>query len=506
MLKLLIIGAGPVGLTLAKELHYFGLQPRLIDQNLTPCKESRALALWSRTLEHLAIRQDVEPFLTQGLPMQGVKTYTDGRELFSTDLSHLDTPYPFALIVPQSQTETILNQQWQAQGGIVERGVSLRSYYQTADGVVATLFHHDSQREETVQVDYLFGCDGARSTVRHGLTTAFNGATEDETWVLGDVTLAGDPVHRHHLTVCWHANGPLALFPLPNGEVRLVTSRGRLDDHPVSVDELQTYLDQRSGFSWRITSHSWLSAFKINERIVDDYVTQRVVLLGDAAHIHSPAGGQGMNTGMQDAFNLAWKIALIAQGANSQTLLNSYATERRQIGQQVVARAAKMTHWVTLKNPWLIRLRNALLPRLVRISALQNAMTKTLAELNIYYAHSPLIINAKNQPGYPGTRLLDCILTDHTTLFASVTHPGHTLLMFGGDSADAAALLSHVPERLKIKTLHLPQTTWQRYHVQQPTWILVRPDQYIAARGPLNASAALHRYVANLGHVINSLG
>ncbi len=492
-LKYLIVGAGPVGLMLAKELRYFGMTPRIIEKNKAPVTESRALALWSRTLEHLALRGEVDDFIAQGLKMEGIEAYSNGVNLFKLNFGRLATPYPYALIVPQSATEHILNTHLTQLGGKVERGVELRSYEVTDQGIEAVLWHQDSNQEEKVCVDYLLGCDGAHSLVRHGLNLNFQGAQEEETWILGDVTVDG-PLSRTSLSSFFSKKGAMAFIPMPNGQVRLFTSRGCIDDRPVTLEELQSCVDYACPFKLTLSHPTWLSPFKINERVSNHYHIGRVILLGDAAHVHSPAGGQGMNTGMQDAINLAWKLAEIARGGREDILLASYALERRHVGKDVVERAARMTHMIMMKNRLLVKLRNFVFPRLVKLPKILKALTETMAEISIFYKQSPLVIRPKDYPGYPGTRLLEGLI-DGQSLCAQCQVPQHILLVFGGTAADQKALLKACPYPVHLIVIsHINQGLYQRYHVRVPTWILVRPDHYLAARGPINDLKHLKQY------------
>ena len=492
-LKYLIVGAGPVGLTLAKELHYFGLAPRIIDQKKERAQESRALALWSRTLEHLALRGEVDPFIANGLKMTGIEAYSNGTKLFKLDFARLQSPYPYALIVPQCETEKILGESLNRLGGVVERNVELRSYEVKDKGIDVVLWHQDTQKEEKVNVDYLLGCDGAHSLVRHGLNVSFQGAQEEETWVLGDVDVEG-PLSRDTLSSFFSARGAMAFIPMPNGQVRLFTSRGCIDDHPVTLEELQSYVDVACPFKLKLSNPTWLSPFKINERVTNHYHIGRVILLGDAAHVHSPAGGQGMNTGMQDAINLAWKLAEISKGGREEILISSYALERRHIGKEVVERAARMTHMIMMKNRVLVKLRNMVFPRLVKLPKVVKALTESMAEISIFYKQSPLIIRPKDHPGYPGTRLLEGLL-DGVSLYSRCVSPQHTLLVFGGRESDHKTLLKRCPfpvNLVAISSINLG--LYQRYRVRTPTWILVRPDQYIAARGGIGDVKHLKQY------------
>ena len=492
-LKFLIVGAGPVGLSLAKELCLFGITPRIIDKNIVTTTESRALALWSRTLEHLALRGEVDDFIAQGLKMEGIEAYSNGLKLFKLNFERLKTPYPYALIVPQSQTEQILHAHLIKLGGQVERGVELRSYAVTDHGIEVVLWHHDTDQEEKTCVDYLLGCDGAHSMVRHGLNVNFKGVMEEETWILGDVDVEG-PLSRKTMSSFFSKKGAMAFIPMPNGQIRLFTSRGCIDDRPVTLEELQADVDYACPFTLKLSNPTWMTPFKINERVSNHYHIGRVILLGDAAHVHSPAGGQGMNTGMQDAMNLGWKLAEIARGGREDILLASYALERRHVGKEVVEHAARMTHMIMMKNKLLVKVRNLVFPRLVKLPKIVKALTETMAEISIFYKQSPLIIQPKDYPGYPGTRLLEGQLDGHS-LYSQCMLPQHTLLVFGATEHERQSLLKVCPFPVNMVAISdINQGLYQTYHVRGPTWILVRPDHYLTARGSMTDFKHLKQY------------
>ena len=232
--------------------------------------------------------------------------------------------YPFALMIPQSETERLLEERLEEYGTKVERRTELSGFAVRPEGVTANLRSADG-KEERVEADWLIGCDGAHSTVRHGLA----GSAQPSDWVPADLHLEG--LNCNKLDIFWHA-GILAFFPIVGDRYRVIadlgpvkTAAGHADP---TLEEVQTLVDERGPGNIHLHDPFWLSGFRINERKVKDYQRGRVFLAGDAAHIHSPAGGQGMNTGMQDAFNLAWKLGMVLHGAAKPSLLNSYSIER----------------------------------------------------------------------------------------------------------------------------------------------------------------------------------
>jgi 2-polyprenyl-6-methoxyphenol hydroxylase-like FAD-dependent oxidoreductase len=295
----LIAGAGPVGLTMANELTRYGIAVRIVDKAAQRTDKSKALVLWSRTLELFDQAGYVDPFLSAGMPAHGAQI-SNGKEIIAhVSLDGIDSRYPYALMIPQSDTERILEGRLERQGVKVERTVTLETFTDLGPKVEAVV-RRASGESETLGVDWLIGCDGAHSTVRHGLGLAFEGTTEPSDWYLADGHVSGlEPQDRLH--IFWHKDGILAFFPITGGRWRVVADLGPAEGnghHPdPTLEEVQELMTAR-GSKAVLKDPYWLAAFRINERKVSRYGQGRVFLAGDAAHIHSPAGGQGMNTGM----------------------------------------------------------------------------------------------------------------------------------------------------------------------------------------------------------------
>ena len=370
--KVLIAGAGPVGMTMANELARRGISVRVVDKAPARTDKSKALVLWSRTLELLDDAGYVNGFLSAGMRAHGA-TISTGREIVArVAFDSIDSRYPFALMIPQNETERVLDEHLVARGVTVERPVELTGFRDTGSGIEATLKKAGGEAE-TVSADWLIGCDGAHSAVRHGLGLSFEGSTMQSDWALADGFIAGlEPKDRIH--IFWHRDGILAFFPIVGDRWRVICDLGVAEGEGHRVDptleEIQVLLGRRSGRELVMSNPYWLACFRINERKVKDYRKGRVFLAGDAAHIHSPAGGQGMNTGMQDAFNLAWKLALVIQGSAAPALLDSYSPERSAVGDRV--------------------LRNAIVRFATGFPLIQHKIADQLTEMDIGYPDSPL--------------------------------------------------------------------------------------------------------------------
>jgi 2-polyprenyl-6-methoxyphenol hydroxylase-like FAD-dependent oxidoreductase len=409
----LVIGAGPVGLTLAAHLHRHGLACRIVDRSPTPTDKSKALVLWGRSLEMFDDLGIVGDFLSAGRCLNAATLHGGGRQLVRIAIEPPDTEYPRPLMLAQSETERLLREHLQRVGITVERPVELTDFTDHGDHVVALLRHGDGH-EESVRCDRLLGCDGAHSTVRKKLGLEFTGEAEPNDWILADCRVEG-PIPQDELSLFWHDRGVLAFFPFAD-RCRIIADMGLAHglDHPSdpSLDEVQAIVNERGPAGVRLTDPHWLAGFRIHERKVADYRRGRAFLAGDAAHIHSPAGGQGMNTGMQDAWNLAWKLALVQSGRARPALLDSYSQERGEVGEMVLRNAGRLTRVATVRNPLLQFARNHLVGLLGHLTAFRKNFVRTLSEMTVHYPHSPL--NAESGgPGWdsagihPGDRLPD---------------------------------------------------------------------------------------------------
>jgi 2-polyprenyl-6-methoxyphenol hydroxylase-like FAD-dependent oxidoreductase len=483
----LIAGAGPVGLAMAAELVRYGVSVRIIDKNAGRSETSKALVLWSRTLE-LFDRTGCAPALVQaGVKVTGLSIATEAREVARVTLDGVASPHPYALMLPQSETERLLEEHLNANGVQVERQVELTAFNQTEQGVTATLRHADGSNE-TLSASWLAGCDGAHSTVRHTLGMAFAGDTLISDWVLADVHMTGVP-QPPEVRVFWNSRGVLVLFPIVGNRYRMIADLGEAKSEThrpdPSLQEVQTLLDQRGPGGIQASNPVWLSAFRINERKVVDYRDGRVFLAGDAAHVHSPAGGQGMNTGMQDACNLAWKLALVRHGVcRPDPLLESYSVERSAVGEQVLTAAGRMTALAVIKNPVLQAVRNHVAAFVFGLSTVRRAMADGMTELSIAYPKSPLTHSGGHRHPAPGER---APIRTGEPLVGAGSSPRFAL--FAAPSEEASQLIARYPELLEPT----PRAPFD----DGGLW-LVRPDGYVAMAAAPGAWSEVGTYLDQL--------
>ena len=484
MQPILIIGAGPVGLTMAAELARYGAPVRLIDRASMPTQTSKALVLWSRTLELIDRMGCTQTFLNAGLKVRGAAIRRGASVLGRASFDNISSPYNFALMIPQRDTERLLHEHLASMNVTVEREVELTGFTQDADAV-QTVLRHKNGHEETFESPWLIGCDGAHSTVRHGLSLTFSGSAEGGDWILADVRLEGHgKPPEDEIAPFLHDDGPFVIFPIPGGRARIVAAIGRTDPAKPHADptlaDVQQLIDRRTGGDFRALDPVWLTNFRINERKVADYRQGRVFLAGDAAHVHSPAGGQGMNTGMQDAINLAWKLALVARGEAKGTLLESYSPERSKVGDVVLRNASLMTEIATLSNPAVLAMRNLALRLLLGLHAVQDRMATTMSETDIRYVRGPL-----SKGRHAGRRL------DPKLYFGAPPGAGIAprWVMYATDTAQAAVVLGRFPSLLE---------PMRREPVHPGELMIVRPDGYIGLSAWQGQWSEVERYLGPL--------
>ncbi|MDR3517254.1 MAG: FAD-dependent monooxygenase [Azospirillaceae bacterium] len=511
---ILVAGAGPTGLTLALTLRRYGVTVRLIDRAPAPATVSKALAVWSGSLEALAGLGVIDRFLAAGTRLNSLTIGSGDRKRATLAVGEgIDSPYPFPLLLPQSETEAILTARLAACGTTIERGVELVGFVADAEGVTATLRHPDGTTEETKAL-YLVGADGARSLVRQSLDVAFEGYTEPATYLLGDVKITGGALDHRNIVVWWKQGGTVALFPFETETWRLFAVRDAgAGESPPTLKELQDQINRHGPPGVRLHDPSWLSSFRINERLAARYRVGRVFLAGDAAHIHSPAGGQGMNTGIQDAANLGWKLAAVLNGqGNAAAMLDSYEAERRPIARDVVAGAAQKLHIAFAGGATARLFRDIAVAVIGNLPAAQRRLQIELSETEVTYRDGPLVALG-TPPRRPrrtdvGTRARDAPYraVPHNrdgTLWPLLSGPHHSLLVFedGATPLPLGDIAGRVGNDLTLVRIAPDRQAQRRYHIRAPGWVLVRPDQVVAARGGASDLATLAKY---LDHVLGA--
>jgi 2-polyprenyl-6-methoxyphenol hydroxylase-like FAD-dependent oxidoreductase len=506
----LVVGAGPVGLVAAAELARHGVTVRIIDKLAQPTNESRAIAVHARSLDMLERMGAVDELIATGVKAKAMELYSGHDKLFRVPLDSLDTAYPFSLNTPQTETERVLIRHLSSLGVTVERGVELTQLAQHGEAVQVTV-RHASGKVEDITVPWVIGADGAHSTVRHLVGGKLAGSFVGERFLLGDVD-AEHNLDTDAMFTFFSPGGPVLAMPMRDGRARVMAQvhdapGTPLNMHP-TLEQLQEVLDERVGGIKLLKGH-WLTSFELHHAQVPQYRWGRVFLAGDSAHIHSPAGGQGMNTGMQDAFNLAWKLAAVIGGQAGDRLLDSYQAERYPVAQSMIKFTERLSMAGTLTGAPQ-RIRNALLRGLSHVGAVGHAMASTTAELTVRYPRSPIVAGkaprgAKVAAGDHFPFLNDEDVQKHvagswdvahTTVTVAAGHgtpaagqAGRQVLVTDADSAVAGYdVVIADPKRVLARRLGLPNGGR----------VVVRPDTYIGAIAPLDDPKTVADYFATL--------
>ena len=546
----LVVGAGPVGLTMACELARHGVPCRIVDASSGPTDQSRALGIQARTLEVFEDVGIVDAVLARARKVHGIGAFSDNRRIahITFDLEGLETPYPYLLVFPQGETERLLEDRLKSYGIEVERRTKLTGLLRDGSGVTATLLDAEGHASES-RTPWLIGCDGARSAVRKGLELPFEGAEYEESFLLADVQLAWDRPDDE-MTVILTPEGPVVGFPFPEpGCWRLVhASTGTVEDSEAEparvVTRFQSLLREHGQPKAVVSDPGWTSAFKIHRRVAGRFREGRCFIAGDAAHIHSPAGGQGMNTGIQDAYNLAWKLGLVVRGASPDSLLDSYSSERRSVVAGVIKGTDLMTRVITLRSDVAKAVRNHLIGLLGEFDFVARKLSKTMSELGVEYHSSPIVHEDRGESllsglgdrldfragPHPGDRVPDVPLEPpHDKegphrLFELLRGTKHVLLLFeGSHGVEALASFEAVGKIARehdeqITTLLVargdfapPSIAWdgpilfdhlgelhRRFGARGPCLYLIRPDGYLGYRAIPPDATKLAEYLRRI--------
>ncbi len=557
-IDVLIVGGGPVGLAMACELHRHGLRPRLIEEKRERDQWSKAAAIQPRTLEVLRSMGVVEPILEAGQPVYGLNLFAKGERLAHVDIRIPGSPYPFILGLSQKRTEELLEAHLEAHGGTLERGTTLTELRPGESSVQVTLSKDDGTAEQ-LEVPWVVGCDGAHSFMRKALDISFEGTSFERTVIQADVHAEfPKDVDPHEALAFVSDAGPCGFLPLfADHRYRLIVLEPPEQYAEPTLENFQRHIDERaSGFSIRLSDPAWMASFRFHGRIAERYRVGRCFLAGDSAHIHSPVGGQGMNLGIQDAFNLAWKLSMVHRGLARDRLLDSYEAERRAVGEQVVNTTDQATSRVmramTLRNPVAATLRTQIVSLVFNSGFLMDRIFATMGGVEVGYPRSPVVgeyhasmwstevggdtatetpnlrgwVRFQSGPG-PGQRVADIPLPDtHESILDLFATERHTLLLFDGAAAtdEGYANLGAIGRDVRSKygdvidvivvvprSEHPSALDWSgtlmldpehelhdHFGARSESLYLIRPDGYVAYRSQPADAARLSAYLETL--------
>ncbi|BCL32535.1 oxygenase [Streptomyces aurantiacus] len=519
--QVLVAGAGPVGLALAFELARRGVPLRLIDAKDGPATTSRAIATHPRTLEVYDQMGLVGEMLERGREIRAFTLFQDGRRLarLDADYSTMPTRFPFTLAIEQTATEDVFRTALAGLGVVPEWGTRLERIARDDDGVTVELSHTDG-RNETVRTPWLVGCDGGHSVVRRSLELPLIGE-ENQTWLLADAPMKSELPPN---SIYWvrSRGGTLMAVPLADDRWRLLDTveTGYDGDPDRLAARFERKLSQGIGHQVRVGTPTWVSVFTAQQRMVPRMRVGRCVVAGDAAHVHSPASGQGMNTGIQEAVNVAWKLAMVIDGHAREELLDTYTSERVPVGEALLESTRKATQMIELRS----RFTDLVLPVVFGVVSrvapirkrMQREMLGGMSGLLLSYADRALTVpdGAGGAGPRPGTRLTEVTDADLTgtgwpALLAALRRPGWLLLSAAAPddpAVEEAGRRARAEHGAWLSVLSVTRATSatdpevipdgdgrvaDRLGLAPGGWLLVRPDGYLLARGPALSTAAL---------------
>jgi 2-polyprenyl-6-methoxyphenol hydroxylase-like FAD-dependent oxidoreductase len=458
---ILIVGAGPVGLFLANECARRGIRSRIVEKHSSQSEHSKALAIFPRTLEIFDMAGIVSLFLKVVNPVRSVSVVTRERALAQLRFEPEESPYGFVAMVPQNVTERLLAEELNRRGGKVEYDMAFLSATQQ-DGNVSVTLDHNGEAER-ITASFVVGCDGAHSKVRESLNLSLEGGDYETPFMLADIE-TNDALPGDQLQLCPSELGPVAIFPMSTTRRRIVATIARPEGDAPNLELVRQILSERAPRGIEARALHWSSYFRIHHRHAAQLRCGRIFIAGDAAHIHSPFGGQGMNTGLHDVWNLVWKLDLQLRGHGSEALLNSYAAERIPVIKSVIHATDLLTKAMGTSSVIAQAVRDAAIPIVSRLRPFQHAFVQRLSGLGISYHGSPIIDGA-------GERYLDGSMRGGHGICERFL----LLTQSTGDSSVAEGTRLFCSEFIDL-------VEWRSSRVDPPIkgTRLVRPDGYLA--------------------------
>ncbi|WP_029006322.1 FAD-dependent monooxygenase [Azorhizobium doebereinerae] len=516
--SILVVGAGPTGLLLAAELWRRGVDCLLIDAHDKPLAWDRATVVHPRSIEIFDALGIAEPLLKSGVQQRLCRIHSNARALGEIDLSLCGSRYPFNLGVSEEVTEAVLTDHLARLGGTVTRSTRLVGLDDRGDHVLATLESHGTETQ--VAARWVVGCDGHRSTVRTLAGIEQDGHDIEEPWAVFDTTIGGWPF-SHEANYAYLDEIPIILTALP-GERWRVYLRPSAEESDLVADASATlarYLPEAV-----FTEVANPTRFHCHTKVARHYRAGRLLLAGDAAHTCSPVQGHGMNSGLQDAFNLAWKLALVSAGHSAEALLDSYEAERRPVAQKITASGDEVDGAQLLRDPAERHARDAVISGIFANPVTRHQEAVAEAELDIDYGVSPIVMGARHDalaPGQLWPNHVEVRPADGAPLAldALAHRPGHTAILVGGAGADLdqltelhRAIAGHAGGAMIEASFALTAlgTDAEGFAAIDPdaagrlgvggmTLFVVRPDGYLGLRADERHAEALAAYAARLG-------
>lgn len=525
--KVLIVGAGPSGLMMAAQLLRYGVQPIIIDSKQGPTEESKALAVQARSLEIYRQMGIVDKVIENGKQATGV-VFNEGEaqvvNLNFDDAGNGQTPYPYILLYEQSKNERLLLDFLTLNCCPVYWETTLTSLTQTTTQVEIQL--QTGGQLTSLTCDWVIGADGAHSLVRKKSQIPFNGETYRHSFYLADVELDNAALNDNKVHLYLAKKGFSAFFPMPepNRYRALGNLPNDLENKPdLQLEDILPALDKISGLHINVVKNYWFTVYRLHHRMADHFRAQRCFLIGDAAHIHSPVGGQGMNTGLQDAYNLAWKLAGVINELFNTKILESYAAERIPVAKRLLSTTDKVFSLI-MSETWLSGLvKRFVMPAVLKIAwgntNIRNSFFKQVSQTGINYRDSSLNLHVsqsnriKAGDRLPYLKVFDERKHQETDLHEWCSKPGFTLIILGKVAEmDLFALAKWITNKYPgvLNFFYLPksaknQSVFDAFEVNDKVGksIIVRPDMYIGFLNDKIDMVLMDNYFTNVVGIVD---
>lgn len=487
----LIVGAGPTGLSLACQLIRLGVDFVIIDSKESITPFSKAIGVQARTLEIYEQIGLAEPLIEQGTKAQKAQLWEGGEvrgEIKLADLGKGLSPYPFLLLVEQNKHEHLLNDFLAKHDKEVLWRTELIDFLQDENGVTTHLNRDGTTKSITSK--FLIGCDGAKSVVRHQLGLEFEGSTFERLFYVADVEIKGqldhDAVH-----ICLAQNTITAFFPIKgNNRFRIVGTfpEGHSkDEGEVIYEEIEQQIIEDTKINLDITKVNWFSTYKVHSRHVDRFSEGRCFVAGDAAHIHTPAGAQGMNTGIQDAYNLAWKLALVLKGKTGNQLLETYNQERLENARHLLQTTDRVFDFGANPDPALAYFRTHIFPHIagfvLGFDAVKQFAFPFISQIGVNYHHSALSEKTDHHFAVKAGDRIPYFMVENKSIYDALRQPKFHWINFTDDRKDISDKLHEIKNGfsgfIDFHTVALTPEITKIFGVDAPFYVLLRPDNYI---------------------------
>ena len=512
----IIVGAGPTGLSLACQLTRYGIDFVVVEKNAGVTPYSKALGVHARTLEIYEQLDLAREAVGRGTIAGKIRLLEKGEIVGEVDLSNIGeglSPYPYMLVLEQSENERLLYEYLQNRGRNVLWQSELESLSQDEAGVTATV-HDNTGASQIIAGKYLVGCDGPRSPVRNTLGLSFEGSTFERVFYVADVEIdwkfSHDALHG-----CLTRNAVVAFFPMAGEKhwriVGAFPEEFAKDEGEILYEEIEARIKQESQIELDITHVDWFSTYKVHTRHVEKFSSGRCFLAGDSAHIHTPAGGQGMNTGIQDAYNLAWKLALVLKGAAAERILDTYNEERLPNARRLLQTTDRMFN-LAAGTDWLVNvIRTTIFPPMAKfilsLDAVRKRFFPLISQIGISYRESSLSRHDGDRDFEirAGDRL-PYFLLDGQSIYDKLRAPKFHLLTFSDGLSNDAGDYGKATDEIGSKYADLldqylvtlnPQIA-EIFGTEKPFQVFLRPDNYIAYISPETSSRHLVAYLKEI--------